>query len=48
MENDILKFLKKSKYLVDVDNDMIYQRAKFKLKIPYILGCIKMANSDKF
>jgi hypothetical protein len=47
IENDILKFQKIPKKILDVDNDMIYQRVKFELEIPNILGCTKITNSDR-
>jgi tRNA threonylcarbamoyladenosine modification (KEOPS) complex Pcc1 subunit len=33
---------------IDVDNNVVYQSIKFELKIPYILGSIKMTKSDTF
>jgi hypothetical protein len=48
IENGILKFQKNLKKNPDVDNDMIYQRAKFELDIPSILGYTKMTNSDRW
>jgi hypothetical protein len=47
IKNNILKFQKNLKKIPDVDNDMIYQRAKFELEIPNILGCTEMTNSDR-
>jgi hypothetical protein len=38
-------FKKTLKRILNVDNDMIYQRVKSELEIPNILGCTKMTNS---
>jgi hypothetical protein len=35
------------KKIPDVDNDMIYQPAKFETEILNILSCTKLKNSDR-
>jgi hypothetical protein len=47
IKNNILKFQKIMEKNSDVDDDRIYQLAKFKLEIPNILGCTKITNSDR-
>jgi hypothetical protein len=44
-KNTILKFQKKLKLNIQVDNVVIYNRANFQVKIPYSLSCAKMTNS---
>lgn len=48
LENDTLQFPKKLKKNLDVDNDVLFQHAKFQLKTPSISGHTKMTKSENF
>jgi hypothetical protein len=45
-ENNISKFYKILKKILDVDNDVLCQKMKSQLEIPYIMGLTKVLQPD--
>jgi hypothetical protein len=45
-ENNISKFYKIIKKILDVDNDVLCQKMKSQLEMPYIMGLTKVLQPD--